>query len=148
MTRDVPSFVIAQLIEVYKMLLGFVLLCCLSSFLCCCSESKKREAKITFHSNAGNQFFLFSVLENDTNSLSFNNNHSNEKEISTFDLATLEKLLISNSYCLDRAGTPYFRTMSKQLTSYNKTFYHFISQVHKLKEQNILSYYGKCLETK
>lgn len=105
---------------------------------------KAKDSKITFHISDGAKFFVFSTIDDEKKNLYKITNSNSFIEISDSDISEIKSAIYESKYCLNKYGDSDFVLTSRQVTSYDNTFYSFISKVHNLKEKKIISYYGKC----
>jgi ABC-type oligopeptide transport system substrate-binding subunit len=113
-------------------------------FAVSCVTDLSRHGRVTLHSTADKDSFVFSVSDEFLQQNPDSPKNSKLFNMSDAELRLLEKLLKQKKYCLGTFGSPNFTITSRQEKIYDMTFAHLIEKNYNARSVAPRMYFGQC----
>lgn len=109
----------------------------------CSSSQELRQGKVTLHSTANKDSFIFTVDEKFCRKNKNSPKDKNNPIITKAEASLLEKLLDEKKYCVSKKS-PNYVIISMQEKVYDATFAHLIEQSYNARPAAPKTFYGQC----
>jgi hypothetical protein len=114
-------------------------------FVCSCLVDADKYGKVSLHSVAERNSFIFSVNDEFLEKYGEAKPDKEHPKLSKVEAQLLYKLLEEKKYCLNEKGKVAFKITAKQEKIYDITFAHLIEQNYRARPLTPRMFFGECL---